>query len=49
MHKSCDRDGVMQGQGAGMAQQATLIALYLQQAIFFISALKMHNSTSQIH
>ena len=39
----------MQGRAAGMAQQATLTASYFQQATFLISALKMHNFTSQIY
>ena len=39
----------MQGQGAGMAQRATLFALCFQRATFLISALKMHNFTLQIY
>ena len=37
MHKNSDRMVQCRG-GAGMAQRATLIALYFQQATFLISA-----------
>ena len=48
MHKSCDQMGNA-GAGSRHGTAGTLIALYFQRATFLISALKMHNFTSQIY